>query len=857
MFCSHCGKEIIDGVKFCGFCGAKTDDVQSATAPVSGAAPVGTGVPQYSQAPQNIPVYSGQAAPYNAQVGQMNQFQGGYAPVPPVPSVPPVPPVPPMPAFTGNQQFTQQAAPVNPVQQGYAPVPPAPVPPVQGAPGTQPFPRQTAPVTPVQQSYAPVPPAPVPPVQSAPGNQQFTQQTAPVNPVQQSYAPVPPAPVPPTQSIPGNQQTTPVNPAPQNSAPAAPAPVKESPAGQQTTPVKQNPAKPADPQPLPKETAPESGAAENADEKDWDKTVAVTNRGRTDANGAPINPDAEAEIPAPADDSAKPRGFKNRKKFIIIGAAAVVGLGAAGAGTAWFLSSRDSADKLVELGNKYLEDGEYDKAIIEFEKAINLDNTCVEAYIGIAKAYIGLGKEDDAIQYLQDGYDITGDPEIKKMLDELLGNTSDSGSDEATSEVIADPAGATYGMVTVAEYPDATGHYSDITGGFQGSGSDIFAVDYNGRYRLSTVSGESNNYLYSYISPFFGSDEQYAFVSTTWDGKRSYSTSHISWIIDRSGDKVMNIPPCFNVWWGSSSDPVVVVQDYGGYRISGIDGKTLCTLPAEFVSDISSVPEFLRSGFKSRSSGYTTNSVMTTGCSVFNGEIYFTFTELHEKNGDNNAICYTYKLDLSGSNVSFEEYPVTAETGAAFPVYDDGSTKISAINSGDMLQLVKTTGGSSKFSGCGPADTDMSIAKVFDSDHVLICRSTTDGVVASAEYAVYKPEWYNSEYETAAQSISSWTQLSDWYKNITLADNSVWVAETSSGSMYLDSNFKVLNSYKQATKFSGGVAIACTGGNGVFVDENSRTVSEEFPCESAEALSDGYFSILSDGKYSIVRAVKE
>ena len=773
MFCSNCGKEIIDGVKFCGFCGAKTDDVQSATAPVSGAAPVGTGVPQYSQAPQNIPVYSGQAAPYHAQVGQMNQFQGGYAPVPPVPpvpSVPPVPPVPPMPTFNGNQQFTQQAAPVNPVQQGYAPVPPAPVPPVQGAPG----------------------------------NQQFPRQTAPVNPVQQSYAPVPPAPVPPVQSIPGNQQTAPVNPAPQNSAPAAPAPVppvKEAPAGQQTTPVKQNPAKSAVPQPLPKETVPESNAAESADEKDWDKTVAVTNRGRTDANGAPINPDAEAEIPAPADDSKKPRGFKNRKKFIIIGAAAVVGLGAAGAGTAWFLSSRDSADKLVELGNKYLEDGEYDKAIIEFEKAINLDNTCVEAYIGIAKAYIGLGKEDVAIQYLQDGY--------------------------------------------------------DITGGFQGSGSDIFAVDYNGRYRLSTVSGESNNYLYSYISPFFGSDEQYAFVSTTWDGKRSYSTSHISWIIDRSGDKVMNIPPCFNVWWGSSSDPVVVVQDYGGYRISGIDGKTLCTLPAEFISDISSVPEFLRSGFKSRSSGYTTNSVMTTGCSVFNGEIYFTFTELHEKNGDNNAICYTYKLDLSGSNVSFEEYPVTAETGAAFPVYDDGSTKISAINSGDMLQLVKTTGSSSKFSGCGPADTDMSIAKVFDSDHVLICRSTTDGVVASAEYAVYKPEWYNSEYETAAQSISSWTQLSDWYKDITLADNSVWVAETSSGSMYLDSNFKVLNSYKQATKFSGGVAIACTGGNGVFVDENSRTVSEEFPCESAEALSDGYFSILSDGKYSIVRAVEE
>ena len=934
MFCSQCGKEIRDGVKFCGFCGATTkrpDSSQNpapfpnggftAARPMDNTAPMG----HFGQAPQNIPAAPYQNAPLNHMNGQaqftpnpytsapMNQPNMAARPYNPMPNTPGVPTAPfpgtpvntaanpynPMPNNPGVPNAPYPGTPANTAANPYNPmpnnpgVPTAPFPgtpantaanpynPMQNNPGV---PTASFPGTPVNTAanpYNPMPNNPGVPTAPFPGTPVNTA-AAPFNPVQNN-------PTAPTPSVPANTATSPVTPAQEKPVVPTPEKLPEAPKAAAETEKKPSPVLSKD---IPEQTAPAAPKtaekSNDGEEKSWEATVAVKNRGRTDTQGAPIDTRSADDLPGadlPKDGSSHdgetvllsgagsdtdnggeeqekttPKGFKNRKKFIIIGASALVGLGAAGGVAAYFLTSNSSVDKLVELGNKYLDDGEYDKAIIEFEKAINLDDTCAEAYIGIAKAYIGLGKPDIAKKYLQDGYDKTGDPEIKKMLDELNGGSDapvDVSTAEVTTEPIAEPAGATYSIVTVAPGSDSTGHFNDVSGSFQGSGSDIFAVECNGRYRLSTVSGAGSTMLYSYISPFFGEGGKYAFVSTTWDGKRRYSSSNISWIIDRDGNKVMGIPPCYNVWWGSSPDPVVVVQDYGGYRISGIDGKNLYTLPAEFVTENSDVPKFLRSGFKSRSKELGTGSVMTTGCSVFNGEIYFTFTELHEKNGSNSAMYYTYKLKLDGSDVSFEEYNVTAETGAAFPVYDDGTDKISAINAGDMFQLVKTSGSSSKFCGCGPTDTDMQIAKVFDSDHVLICRTTSDGVVSSTEYAVYKPEWYNSEYETAAQSISSWTKLSDWYQDISKADDSVWVAQTSSGSTYLDSGFNTISSYKHATKFSGGVAIACTGSTGVLINKEGQTISEEFPCESAQALSDGYFSILADGRYSIVRAVEQ
>ncbi|MGN0553929.1 MAG: tetratricopeptide repeat protein, partial [Oscillospiraceae bacterium] len=81
----------------------------------------------------------------------------------------------------------------------------------------------------------------------------------------------------------------------------------------------------------------------------------------------------------------------------------------------------EKAQKFIDLGNKYLIELSYDKAVIEFNKAIEIEPKNADAYIGLAEAYIGLGDTDSAVDALKRGYDLTGDERIKEKLDELLG----------------------------------------------------------------------------------------------------------------------------------------------------------------------------------------------------------------------------------------------------------------------------------------------------------------------------------------------------------------------------------------------------------------------------------------------------
>ena len=135
MICSKCGKEIADGSKFCGFCGAST----MPAAPVNPAAPIPEATP-VAPIPEAVPV-----AP-----------MAGAVPVAPVPETP-VSPAP-------------EAAPVTPAAEApaavpapeatpVAPVNPTPVAPVPAA--TPATPVNPTPVAPAFQAQTPVAPAPV------------------------------------------------------------------------------------------------------------------------------------------------------------------------------------------------------------------------------------------------------------------------------------------------------------------------------------------------------------------------------------------------------------------------------------------------------------------------------------------------------------------------------------------------------------------------------------------------------------------------------------------------------------------------------------------------------------------------
>ena len=62
-------------------------------------------------------------------------------------------------------------------------------------------------------------------------------------------------------------------------------------------------------------------------------------------------------------------------------------------------SGRRLADQL-ELGQKYLDELDYEQALVAFEAAISIDPKCVDAYLGMAEAYTGMGEYEKGLDNL-------------------------------------------------------------------------------------------------------------------------------------------------------------------------------------------------------------------------------------------------------------------------------------------------------------------------------------------------------------------------------------------------------------------------------------------------------------------------
>ena len=78
----------------------------------------------------------------------------------------------------------------------------------------------------------------------------------------------------------------------------------------------------------------------------------------------------------------------------------------------------DIAEQL-SLGEKYLLEMDYEKAILAFNKVIKVDPRNVKAYLGLADAYVGTGDIDKAIKTLKKGLKLTGDESIRAKLERL------------------------------------------------------------------------------------------------------------------------------------------------------------------------------------------------------------------------------------------------------------------------------------------------------------------------------------------------------------------------------------------------------------------------------------------------------
>lgn len=117
----------------------------------------------------------------------------------------------------------------------------------------------------------------------------------------------------------------------------------------------------------------------------------------------------------------------NNKRFILSALIIflLVGL-AVGGYIIWNNSPAQRLKRFISLGERYMSATKYEEAILEFQKAIDIDPDNEASIKGITDAYINWSKDysdardyEKALEILRDGYNNTGYLEIEKKLKEV------------------------------------------------------------------------------------------------------------------------------------------------------------------------------------------------------------------------------------------------------------------------------------------------------------------------------------------------------------------------------------------------------------------------------------------------------
>lgn len=110
-------------------------------------------------------------------------------------------------------------------------------------------------------------------------------------------------------------------------------------------------------------------------------------------------------------------------------------MGTLGVGAYTIMAKPKFYDRFMELGNKYLQEGNYTEAVLEYEKAIIIEPKTTEARVGAAKGYIGNGEVDKSITILKEAQKI--DIKNEELLKEIINIVRDTDT-EAAYEFLQD-----------------------------------------------------------------------------------------------------------------------------------------------------------------------------------------------------------------------------------------------------------------------------------------------------------------------------------------------------------------------------------------------------------------------------------
>jgi len=82
----------------------------------------------------------------------------------------------------------------------------------------------------------------------------------------------------------------------------------------------------------------------------------------------------------------------------------------------------------LDLGTKYLEEMDYEQALVAFNAALAIEPKNADAYLGIVEVYIRTNDFEAALKYAREGYEITGDERLKEKIDAIIQGQLDQGA---------------------------------------------------------------------------------------------------------------------------------------------------------------------------------------------------------------------------------------------------------------------------------------------------------------------------------------------------------------------------------------------------------------------------------------------
>ena len=190
----------------------------------------------------------------------------------------------------------------------------------------------------------------------------------------------------------------------------------------------------------------------------------ITDTINAETNQAP-NVETETEyISAAGAEGTVPKSFSSKKNIIIIIIAAIVliigGVTAVAIGTNGFDFS--GVRTTLQLADRYLSEQNYEQAIIEFEKVLEIEPMNVDAYLGLAEAYMAFGKTDKAIRILEDGIEKTDSYRLKDKLEEIRESEKHVTTKAEVTVAASDPAEST-DVTTMAATTEAEPNVEETT----------------------------------------------------------------------------------------------------------------------------------------------------------------------------------------------------------------------------------------------------------------------------------------------------------------------------------------------------------------------------------------------------------